>query len=192
MKIKPIIFSLLTLLNITCGFHATAASHDQIDQLIVQLNNDFERYENTNPQQGYCVTIQTTPTLQAKLTPHGGIRSTKLLSGIPTNEYDYVQKCPFCQYSQKNYTDKQIVKTFNDGTYAVTSMSNQVLVIPEKHYPHIFNAPFEQQRIILKNIMQIRDDHQDNIYGPIEFHCGSAAGQTVFHIHGRTGVYIKN
>lgn len=191
MKIKPIMLSLFIMLNLIQPIHTTAPNHDQMHQLLVQLNNDFARYENTNPQQGYCVTIQTTPSLQAKLTPHGGIRSTKLLSGIPTNESDYVKKCPFCEYSRKNYTDKKIVKNFNDASYAVTSMSNQVLVIPEKHYPHIFNAPLEMQMIILKNIMQIRDEHQDNIYGPIEFHCGSAAGQTVFHIHGRSGVYIK-
>jgi len=191
MKIKKIMISLFILLNLIQPIQATTLTNDQINQLLVQLNENFAHYENTNPQQGYCITIQTNPTLQAKLTPYGGTRSTKLLSGIPTNESDYVKKCPFCQYSQKNYTDKQIVKTFNDGTYAVTSMSNQVLVIPDKHYPHLFNAPFEQQRVILKNIMQIRDENQDNIYGPIEFHCGSAAGQTVFHIHGRTGVYIK-
>lgn len=179
------------ILRIAETIQATTPNHDQINQILVQLNNDFAHYENTNPQQGYCVTIQTTPSLQAKITPYGGARSTKLLSGIPTNESDYVKKCPFCEYSQKNYTDKQIVKTFNDATYAVTSMSNQVLVIPEKHYAHIFNAPFELQMIILKNIMQIRDENKDNIYGPIEFHCGSAAGQTVFHIHGRSGVYIK-
>ena len=82
MKIKPIIFNLLTLLNIASGFQATAATHDQIHQILVQLNKDFALYENTSPQQGYCVTIQTTPSLQAKLTPHGGIRSTKLVSAL--------------------------------------------------------------------------------------------------------------
>ena len=163
---------------------------NQIHQLLVQLNEEFDTYENNNPQKGYCVTINTKGSLQGKITPHGGRRSTKLLSDMPENELIYKEKCPFCKYA-KNKSDSCFLKDFHDQSYAVTSLSNQILVIPQEHYTHLFTAPFDMQVIIIKNMLAMRSQHPEKIERPMEFHCGSAAGQTVFHLHGRTGLYIK-
>ena len=165
--------------------------NDEIKVILIQLNKDFEAYESSTPQQGYCVTIETTPNLHAKLTPYGGSRKSKQLSGFPTDESTYKNSCPFCHYSKNNYQDARIVKNFPDTSYAVKSLSGQILIIPEEHYTHLFTTPFEMQVTILKNVIQVRNENPDKIQAPIEFHCGSAAGQTVFHLHARTGVYVQ-
>lgn len=175
--------------NTTVTTQISQFSDTQITTLLQELNQAYYQYEHHNPQQGYCVTIQTSPTLQGKITPHGGPRNSKALSGMPQSQSDYIKTCPFCNYVQDNYTDKNIVQNFGDQTYAVKSLSNQILVISDEHYAHIFAMPEDLQCILLKNMLQLRSDNPTNIARPIEFHCGSAAGQTVFHTHGRSGVY---
>lgn len=163
---------------------------NQIHQLLIQLNQEFATYEKNNPQKGYCVTIDTSSGLQGKITPHGGKRTTELLSGMPENELSYKEQCPFCSYA-KNKSGSRVLKDFHDQSYAITSLSDQILVIPQEHYTHLFATPIEMQVIIIKNMLAMRSQHPDKIKRPMEFHCGSAAGQTVFHLHGRTGIYIK-
>lgn len=143
---------------------------NKIHQLLVQLNQEFATYEKNNPQKGYCVTIDTTSNLQGKITPHGGKRSTKLLSGMPENELSYKEKCPFCNYA-KNKSDSRFLKDFHDQSYAVTSLSNQILVIPQEHYTHLFATPFDMQVIIIKNMLAMRSQHPEKIQRPMEFHC---------------------
>ena len=163
---------------------------NKISQLLIELNQEFTAYETNNPQEGYCVTIDTNSGLQAKIIPCGGIRSSKLLSGMPENESSYKEECPFCAYT-KNKSDSHFLKDFHDQSYAISSLSDQILVIPQEHYAHLFVTPFDMQVVIIKNMLAIRSQYPEKIQRPMEFHCGSAAGQTVFHLHGRTGVYIK-
>ncbi len=160
---------------------------DKIRSILIKLNEDFAAQENSNPAKGYCVQIETTPSLKAVLIPRGGPRKEEQLSGMPKNESTYIEECPFCEYARNNLKDPRILKIFENDSYAVTSLSNQVLVIPEEHYSHWFTIPIEKQMELLQNILEIRDVYASTVQRPIEFHCGSAAGQTVFHFHGRTG-----
>ena len=40
---------------------------EQIRNILIDLNNKFTQYETTNPQKGYCVKIEVTPVIDAKL-----------------------------------------------------------------------------------------------------------------------------
>ena len=83
------------------------------------------------------------------------------------------------------------MKDFGDGTYAITSLNHQILIIPAEHYDHFFATPFDIQVIIIKNALAIRNAQKNTtLKKPLEFHCGAAAGQTVFHLHARTGIYV--
>lgn len=162
----------------------------QIHELLQKLQQQFVAYEQQNPQQGYCVAIdEVDGSLQGVITPHGGRRIAQELSGMPVDVTDYKQHCAFCYY-RNHQSDARFIKDFGDGTYAVTSLNHQILVIPQEHYAHLFATPEDMQVAILKNMLAIRKQHPDKIRRPMEFHCGSAAGQTVFHLHGRTGVYV--
>ena len=161
---------------------------NEIVKLLHELQQEFNRYEATNPQQGYCVTIATTPQLQGRIQTYGGSRTTKLLSGISHDESHRNTGCTFCT-KVKNHAEN--LQDFHDGTCAVKSLNNQILIIPNEHYDHLFVTPSDMQIKILTNILKIREEYPHNIQRPIEFHCGAAAGQTVFHLHGRTGVYIN-
>ena len=169
----------------------SVVTDEQIHDILVSLNNEFNQYEHASPQEGYCVTIETSPVLKAKLTPYGGKRSTKLLSGVSAQTTESMKKCRFCKKSHNSVQSFALIKFENDTTYVIKSLSHQLLVIPVEHYDHLFSTPFEMQVTILKNIFTVRQMYLKNVQRPIEFHCGSAAGQTVFHLHGRTGVYIQ-
>lgn len=164
---------------------------DQICKLVTDLNDVFTKYEQENPQQGYCVTIETTHGLVPKVIPCGGRRATKLLSGFSDNKLHSEKNCPFCKHASSSVQHSALMQFDDTRTCAVKSLSNQILVIPVEHYDHFFSTPFDVQVIILKNIFAVRHMHGNKIQRPIEFHCGSAAGQTVFHLHGRTGVYVE-
>lgn len=163
---------------------------DKIRNVLIKLNRDFKTQEEFNPAKGYCVQIETKPFLQATLTPFGGNRIEEELSGTPKNTFDYIKKCPFCDYPRQNLKDPRIIKVFADQSYAALSLSHQILLIPSHHYSHWFEIPLETQIKLLYNILEIRNIYSSSVLGPIEFHCGSSAGQTVFHFHGRTGVYL--
>ncbi len=185
--------------NLVSNNKITDPVDSQIHRVLEKLNKEFAEYERTNPQQGYCVTIDTdtgdtglgdtTQGLRAKITPYGGPRASKLLSGMPADVASYRNQCAFCYY-QSHQSDPHFIKDFCDQSYAVTSLNHQILVIPQEHYPHLFATPLEMQKTIIKNMLAIRSQHSAKIRRPMEFHCGSAAGQTVFHLHGRTGVYV--
>ena len=72
------------------------------------------------------------------------------------------------------------MQKFKNGSLAVTSLSNQVLVIPEKHYPHWFTIPLEAQVKLFQNMLALRKAHSSEIKGPIEFHCGAAGARQYF------------
>lgn len=76
-------------------------------------------------------------------------------------------------------------------TDAVKSLSGQLLIIPKNHYSQWFDAPIELQADLLQEAIEMRTKYPESQERPIELHCGSAAGQTVFHIHVRTNIYIK-
>lgn len=161
----------------------TSSTDGKIRELVTKLNDDFARREKSNPAAGYLVKITTEPSLKANLFPQGS-RNGGALSGIDENDSNNPQKCLFC-------TSNTPLATFEDKSYALMSLSNQVLVIPKEHYPHWFTIPLETQVKLIKHILDIRNANSVNVQKPIEFHCGSAAGQTVFHFHGRTGVYLN-
>lgn len=94
------------------------------------------------------------PTMQATIQPYGGLRSTKFLSGIPTDQTSYI--CPFCAYTKQPISASHIFKDFYDGTWAIKSLNKQILVIPHQHYAHFFVAPKEIQLAILQHIIDIR------------------------------------
>lgn len=133
--------------------------------------------------------IETQPILKAKIVSCGDRRVDEQLSGMPEDLEDYMQKCPFCAYPKKKPDDPRILKVFKDHSYVLMSLSNQMLVISKQHYSHWFAVPLEEQIKLFHNILDIRKSHVSQLKKPIEFHCGSAASQTVFHFHGRTGVY---
>lgn len=138
------------------------------------------------------------PTLRAELIAEGGLRPTGPLSGLPKDEALYSRnECAFCLGAAK------VHKVFQDQNLAVVSLSRQILVIPKKHYAHWFAVPLEEQIELFKDALEVRKENPSSIFTrvaelfeerradrrPIELHCGAAAGQTVFHLHVRTGVY---
>ncbi|MGZ6254510.1 MAG: HIT family protein [Candidatus Chromulinivorax sp.] len=183
--------------GIIVGFVSIIAIKDnndtqEVKHLVNRLNKEFEQWETINPQQGYCITITTKGKhrLEGKITPYGEKRTTLTLSGIPTDKTNYIQNCPFCVYAKKNQTDKKIAKDFGDGTCAITSLNDQILIIPTEHYDHFFATPFDIQVKIIKNALALRNAENTILKRPLEFHCGAAAEQTVFHLHARTGIYV--
>lgn len=166
-----------------------SSSDKRLREVLIRLNDAFASQEKVKPAAGYRVTIVTKPSLAAILIPEGE-RKEGPLSGLPQNISNYVLNCPFCK-SSGSKPNPSLLNTFEDESYALRSLSNQVLVIPKEHYPHWFTIPLETQAQLLRHILQIREDNPSQVQKPIEFHCGSAGGQTVFHFHGRTGVYLK-
>lgn len=138
------------------------------------------------------------PILRAELIAEGGLRPPGPLIGLPKDDALYSRKeCAFCLGAAK------VHKVFQDQNLAVVSLSRQILVIPKKHYAHWFDAPLEEQIELFKDALEVRNENPSSFFprvaeffgakredrGPIELHCGAAAGQTVFHLHVRTGVY---
>ncbi len=162
-------------------------SDAEIRGALAQLNGVYAAAEASAPAKGYRVVFLERPRLEGSLIPAGGSRSTPhLLSGIPQDEASYrTNQCVFCKSAAK------VEKVFKEGNRAVLSLSNQVLIIPKKHYAHWFDIPLEEQIELFKEAMEIRDANPSSVSHPIELHCGSAAGQTVFHTHVRTGVFRK-
>lgn len=168
-----------------------STEEDKIRLFLKRLNIDFLKQEKVKAFAGYHVKIETFPSFKASIIPCGIERKmSEPLSGMPKDESAYIKTCCFCEYAVKISPDPRIMQKFKNGSLSVTSLSNQVLVIPEKHYPHWFTIPLETQVKLFQNMLALRKAHSSEIKGPIEFHCGAAGGQTVFHFHGRTGVYI--
>ena len=66
-----------------------------------------------------------------------------------------------------------------------------MLIIPKNHYSQWFNVPIEIQADLLQEAIEIRKQYSESQNRPIELHCGSDGGQTVFHTHVRTNIYMK-
>src|SRR5579872_2334208 len=103
----------------------------QIRTALTNLNSAFAAREESAPADGYRVVFLEHPVLNGKLIPEGGLRFSERLSGLPQDVELYKKEhCPFCKSAAK------VEKVFKDGNSAVRSLSNQVLVIPKKHYAH--------------------------------------------------------
>jgi len=153
-----------------------------VEGALVRLNDVYKTHEQTSPSKGYRVLFQDKPILEGRLIPMGGLRKTAQLSGISEDTDAYQKLCPFC-----TSTDLKIIKVFEDHTRAILSHSGQVLLIPDKHYSHWFEMPLEVQKNLMKHVLEMRS--LEGSQGPLELHCGSAAAQTVFHTHLRTGIF---
>ena len=155
---------------------------DLIEKILIDLNKEYEQYENTIRPEGYQVIFKTKPQLNAKLFPIGEQRTTTQLSGVPENQDAYkAGNCSFCTSALK------VEQIFSDRCRAILSRSNQVLVIPDTHYAHWFDMPLEVQATLLRHGLELRKLHPQ-LQEPLELHCGSAGAQTVFHTHLRTGI----
>lgn len=161
-------------------------ARQDILELLKIFNDQFLQEESLQPKEGYLVQFVTNNSgLAASLIPHGAQRLTKLLSGIPQTKKD---SCPFCP-EELSKSKKNLNTAMRASTAAVRSLSGQLLIVPKEHYSHWFEAPVELQADLLEEAIEIRNKYPESQNRPIELHCGSAAGQTVFHIHVRTGVY---
>jgi hypothetical protein len=141
------------------------------------LNAKHALQETSNPREEYRVVFQEHPTfLRAHLIPMGARRETVQLSGVPENS----DSCPFCTTSLKVF----------EVCSVIVSRSGQVLLIPDTHYVHWFEAPLEEQCTLMTHALELRKQYPKAIQTPIELHCGSAGYQTVFHLHLRTGIFL--
>lgn len=156
----------------------TILTDSNIRTALDQVNQEFAQQEATAPAQGYRVQfLQDNRGLVGKLIPVGS-REKKSSFSTPA-----LANCPFCEPAA-------VYKTFQNQNRAIVSLSQQLLVIPQKHYAHWFEAPLDDQIQLINQAIEVRRANLPSIRSPIELHCGRAAGQTVFHIHVRTGVYI--
>lgn len=165
----------------------TAVSRGDIVELLSIFNEQYKLQEKHDPRQGYLVQFDVKEKrIKASLHPHGEKRNgNEPLSGM-TEARD---SCLFCPQKLAKNPLKMRNITQRSTTDAVKSLSDQLLIIPKDHYSQWFDAPLELQADLLQEAIEIRRQHPESQTHPIELHCGSAAGQTVFHIHVRTNVY---
>jgi len=163
-----------------------AISRGDIVELLNIFNDEYRLQEKHDPRQGYLVQFDVKENgIKASLHPHGGKRNgNELLSGISQVR----DSCLFCP---QKLAENPLKITQSNTTDAVKSLSGQLLIVPKNHYSQWFDAPIELQADLLQEAIEIRKQYPESQSRPIELHCGSAAGQTVFHIHVRTNVYMK-
>lgn len=181
------LFSLAQLGNASNDneFEVKLPPTSNIINALIELNAQYTIQEATAPMEGYCVVFEEHPKFQANLIPMGKLRKTAKLSGVPENTDLYqLHKCPFCS---NNLT---IFRDYDDHYLAIISRSKQILLIPEKHYTHWFEVPLEEQTQLIEYALELRQLYSFLIQAPLELHCGSAAFQTVFHVHLRTGIIL--
>lgn len=160
--------------------------NDPLREALVKLNAEYAAREASAPSEGYRVLFEEKPVFKAILIPEGALRKGTSLTGLPQNEEDYrANQCVFCKGALK------VHKKFQESL-AIISQTQQVLIIPRKHYAHWFAAPIDEQVLILKQALSLRKENPGSIRLPMGLHCGAAGGQTVFHLHFRTGLYVNN
>jgi hypothetical protein len=156
----------------------TIQENSEIRAALERLNQEFSHREAHDPAEGYRVQfLQNEGLLEGRLLPVGK-RAGKGQFSTP-----YSNKCLFCDPPLR-----AVHKIFQDQNRVIVSLSHQLLIIPQKHYAHWFEAPIEDQIQLLKQAIEMRSENPSAVRFPIELHCGSAAGQTIFHLHVRTGV----
>lgn len=166
-----------------------AISRGEIVELLNIFNEQYKLQEEHDPRQGYLVQFDVKENgIKASLYPRGEKRNcNELLSGIPKVR----NSCLFCPQELAENPLKIRNITRKNTTDAVKSLRNQLLIVPKNHYSQWFNAPIELQADLLQEAIEIRKQYPESQKRPIELHCGSAAEQTIFHIHVRTNVYVK-
>jgi len=176
--------------TVPCGSSAqrwNQVSERDLRSCLRDLDQAYREMEKEHPG-GYSVVFGDSPQQGVILRGIGTRLSTQIqLVGVPDKREDCQQTCPFCRYVREGNKDERIINVF-DQALAVQSMSGQVLVIPKEHYVHWFETPIDEQLRLLGHAFAIRDKSTN--LGTMGLHCGTLAGQTVFHTHLRTGLSV--
>ena len=153
---------------------------DLPDTEIQDLFSKIQKVYQDSLGNGYLVSFGSNPGKGVSISYSGQRQVNEPLPQLDQNN------CIFCnQDIDKNETQLNKSQPF----YELSSLSNQILVIPKKHYAHWFSSPIDVQILLFKHALELRSNFPLNIKNNIELHCGSSAGQTIPHIHLRTGVY---
>lgn len=165
-----------------------SVSRVAILELLNIFNDQYQLQNKSDPRQGYLVQFFVKDHgIKALLHSYGEKRkSNELLSGISQVR----DSCIFCPQKLSESPLKLRNITKRNTTDAVQSLSGQLLIVPKTHYSQWFDAPIELQADLLQEAIDIRKQYPESQNSPIELHCGSAAGQTIYHIHVRTNVKI--
>lgn len=93
-------------------------------------------------------------------------------------------QCPFCTL------DSSRIIASNDHAVAILDgfpvSKGHTLIIPKRHIASLFEATVEEQTALLELLAQARQQLQDDLKPDgfnIGINDGSAAGQTVMHLH---------
>ncbi len=99
--------------------------------------------------------------------------------------------CSFCEIVKEGPQNPTLIKKSAHFS-TLRSLSHQVLLIPNQHCSHWFKAPINTQLTLFKEALRLRQECSPAaIQRDIELHCGSIAGQTIPHLHVRTGIYLN-
>lgn len=168
----------------------TIIARGDLVELLGMFNEQYALIEKHQPAQGYLVQFDVREGgVHASLHSYGNTRNgNELLSGISQAR----DNCLFCPQTLANNPQKLNNVVRRVTTDAVKSLSGQVLIVPKNHFSQWFDAPVELQVDLLEEAIELRAQYPESQKLPVELHCGSAAGQTVFHIHVRTGIYLDS
>lgn len=99
-------------------------------------------------------------------------------------------ECIFCKWAEKRGVESQHVVASFEHCYAIKDefpVSNgHILIIPYTHTENWFTASDEVRQNMMQALQQIKNlldrEHQPDGYN-IGMNCGTAAGQSVMHLH---------
>lgn len=168
---------MITRIHIKTNSTSSSWAEVQTNELSKLLGKIQEVFENENAG-GFVITFNDLPSEGANITLIGKRAPGENLPQISTLD---PKKCIFCHEIDQSDA--------NDEIRNITSLSKQVLVIPNKHYNHWFETPTHLQLKLFLKAAKMRQENPSGVQKKMELHCGSTAGQTVAHTHFRTGIY---
>jgi diadenosine tetraphosphate (Ap4A) HIT family hydrolase len=94
-----------------------------------------------------------------------------------------MKECPFCYLAHATILENKFCLAIEDG-FPVSP--GHLLIIPREHFPTWFDAPKEVQHSMLELVdlaKQLIDEQRQPDGYNLGINCGTAAGQSVDHLH---------
>ncbi len=165
----------------TFNIHPSAVYGDWSDLPDREVNHFFQKIQKVYDDSlaaGYTISFASKPRDGVVIKAIGKrSKSEKLIQKVQQN-------CSFCLID----CEKKLKE--NSNFFALRSLNHQVLLIPNGHYDHWFETPLEIQKVLFREALEMRKNSSSCIKADMELHCGSIGGQSVPHLHFRSGIYL--
>lgn len=165
----------------TFHIHPSVVYSNWMDLPDSEVNHFFQKIQKVYEDSlaaGYTVSFASKPRDGVVIKAIGKrSKSEKLIQKVQ-------QSCSFCLID----CEKKLKEKSN--FFVLKSLNNQVLLIPNRHYDHWFETPLKIQKALFKEALEMRESSASHIQSDMELHCGSIGGQSVPHLHFRSGIYL--